>query len=208
MKAVFSVLTALSPVLMLLNMFGAVIAGIWLAVLGKWSVIGWGILGLIISPTVLTVALIPSFGLGLGAFWAAKRHSRVGLLGAGFVGFLYVALIMTAWSIAVMLFFIARADHRSWIPVLLWSYSAATGPWAYMASHDSQNSEYSASAMAVIFAQLGYVAMMALLAFAHPTILDLLLSFAVPVLFCVFIQTRIAALLTGEPSFHSDMDNL
>ena len=201
MKAIFSVLTAISPLLMLLNMFGAVVAGIWLAVLGNWSVIAWGILGLIISPTVLVVALIPNFGIGLGAFWAAKRHSRVGMLGAGFVGFLYVAFIMTAWSMAVLLFFMARADQRSWIPVLLWSYGAATGPWAYMASHDSQSGEYSASAMGVTFAQMGYVVMMGLLAFGHPTILALLIAFGAVVLFGVLVQTRIAAMLTGEPGF-------
>jgi len=44
----FKLITLLSVPLMVINLLGGVVSFIWLAVLGEWGIIGYGIAGLVI----------------------------------------------------------------------------------------------------------------------------------------------------------------
>ena len=70
MKALVAFLMALTLPILVLNIFGGVISGVWLAILGQWQPILWGILSLVGSPIVLALPI--SAGALIMLYPAAK----------------------------------------------------------------------------------------------------------------------------------------
>ena len=108
------------------------ISAIWLAILGEWWTLGYGIVGLF--------AFLVFCGLAGLAGWAgAMISARFLMLPMGWLdgenkkGFgvfffflsLYAVGSLTAWSIGVLYFFAERANEDSIIPTLFWSYFVA-----------------------------------------------------------------------------------
>ena len=77
-----------------LNTFGGIVAGIWLALRGDWGSIGIGLVLLVVAPFILGIALLPSLALAAGAI--AARRSRVAILGLGTLSVIYVSALVTA----------------------------------------------------------------------------------------------------------------
>lgn len=206
MKALTAVVAVLATSLGVLNMLGGIVSGVWLAVLGEWGVIGWGILAFVASNLVLSIALVPSIAIAMGLSKTIERRSVVGSLFLSTLSSLYVAAVMTAWAVAVMVFFMSRADARSWLPMLLWSYGVAIGPWAYMAHKESSSEDRGlASRVAVFFAEIGYVALMLVVAFAQaPTPLLLAAVFGALMLVDVILQSLIAGEAWRQVTAQSD----
>ena len=105
----------LSIPLLLLNLLGWVVAGVWLAIVGQWGSIGYGLLSMVLSHFVLGFALMPIVILAI-----PMQHPRIGTssimqcalaLLAGF----YRLLLMTVWCGAVLYFFLERADSESYV---------------------------------------------------------------------------------------------
>lgn len=161
----------LSIPLMLLNMFGGIISGIWLMILGRWSEFGLGIVILFSGALLLGLVLTPGM-LAQGAALMLIQGKRT-LSGAAlsFVGCLWIYLVMYVWCATTFVTMVSGAGDDV-IPLTLWGYANAVGPWAYMASKDR---EATGSAVAVFAAQVGTVAMMVGLLFlgAPPTIAGL-----------------------------------
>jgi hypothetical protein len=80
MKTLMGLVKALSVPLMLLNLFGGMASGIWLAVLRDWSTLGLGIGSFFVSTFILGIVLRPSWLL-VGAYAAhfAEREKRLDL---------------------------------------------------------------------------------------------------------------------------------
>jgi hypothetical protein len=76
MQAVLSIPTIL---FMSLNFFGGIVSGIWLAVLGQWWAIGYGIAGLFFSSTLLGFAMMPGLLRCTGANAGSKGEARSGI---------------------------------------------------------------------------------------------------------------------------------
>jgi len=72
MKALTGLIIALSIPLMILNMLGGIVAGIWLAILGDCS-IGAGILIFFVSTGILGFVIMPSILLAVPAALCAER---------------------------------------------------------------------------------------------------------------------------------------
>jgi len=87
-------------------------------------------------------------------------------------------VVVVVWSYLMLRYFYGRASDSSQIPFLLWSYGAATGPWAFMASKDQQGQDGGNphSVFAVFFLSLGYICCMLALIF-----------WSVPVASCLWI---------------------
>ena len=64
MEAFVRLMTVMAVPLGILNIFGGVVSGIWLAILGEWGIIGYGILALMVS------------GIGLGLAMAHRPKNR------------------------------------------------------------------------------------------------------------------------------------
>ncbi len=152
-----SVLSVLGMGFIALNMLGGVVSGLWLAFLGKWGAIGLGLAGIFISHIVISIALMPSFDLGAGGAAAANRGSRWGMLFFGLLSNVYIAAIFTVWCMGILLVFVSMADNRSLIPMLIWSYGVALGPWQFLASKDAQAGTGGGSAQTTFFGQAAFV---------------------------------------------------
>ena len=118
MRTLGSLAAALTGVFILLNTFGGIASGIWLVILGEWLAIGLGIVGIVAAHLIISIALLPSLGLGAAAYAAIQRGHRRGGMLIGAASNLYIAALITIWCIAILGVFLSRATPRSWIPLL------------------------------------------------------------------------------------------
>lgn len=199
MKALMGVITALSFPLMLLNVFGGIISGIWLAVLHDWTTLGIGIGSFFISSFVLGIILMPSLLLAAPAAYCAEKGKTAGLVFFGALSSLYVLALITIWCCGVLFALMRDATHANFIPRLIWSYGVATGPWGYMASKDQgENGHDFGSTFAVFLAELAYLVLMVIITFFGITLFGGLKVFGAFMLVGFFVQTTTLVLFQRE----------
>src|SRR5690606_22299873 len=139
MRAIGAILTVIAGGLGVLNMFGGIISGLWLAFTGQWWAIGWGVAGLFFSHFLLGIILLPG---GLLAAPGAMLMEKRPVLAWPFLvlGDLYTSAALCIWCLEVLAFFTSQPGATTAAPValLLWTFGVATGPIAYMASKEEQ----------------------------------------------------------------------
>lgn len=191
---ILAVMTLFTVPIMLLNMFGGIIAGIWLAILGEWWPLGYGLALLVVSTFALSFILMP--GIFLFGMPGAYLLSRGSVLGYPFalLSPLYTFAVMTVWCVWVFHLYMQYADARSFLPLLLWSYGTATGPWTYMASKERDNT---ASAVSTFAAQVGYIVMIVMAVFFQPSLLDLAKGFGAVMIIALTLQFAVGIAMTA-----------
>ena len=172
--SLFGAMTLFLTPVMLLNVFVGIIAGVWLAILGKWWALGYGF-GLLVVSTFgrSFLLMLGSVVFGMPGTHLISRRSVVGaVLGypLALLHSVYTFAVIAVWCVCVFQLYMQYADSRSFIPLLLWSYGTATGPWTYMGSSQRDNA---ASMISAFAAQLGYIVMLAMALFFQPTLVDL-----------------------------------
>src|SRR4051812_35285826 len=125
MQALLSILTI--PI-MVLNAFGGILSGVWLAILGQWWAIGYGIAGLFISTTLLGFAMMPGLIFAAPAAILTEKGKLVLAFPLMLLSQLYTYLVIVAWCLLVYVFFMSRSTASLFWPLLIWSYGAALGP--------------------------------------------------------------------------------
>lgn len=157
MKALLKILAVLMPVLIILNAAGGIVGGIWAAINSDWWAVGYVILGMVVSPYVISIALMPGLAIGVAGA-AAMERGRV-TAGRSFfaVGSFYTNALMLGWAFFVTLAFLGHSRNSSLFPILLLAYGSSTGPWAFLASKDQQGGGNEFSAFGVLLIQVGYV---------------------------------------------------
>jgi hypothetical protein len=127
--------------LVALNSLGWLVGGIWLAVLGKWSVIGWGTLGIFGGSFAIGLFLLPGFLLvGLGMMVLEPGGAIRKLIAAPILAssLLWTFFLMSAWGVLMFYFLSGLRDYEgASLPGILWAYTVATAPWTYMASKEN-----------------------------------------------------------------------
>jgi hypothetical protein len=155
MTALLKPMTTTVTPLAFLNVFGGIVAGIWLAVLGEWGAIGWGLVAIVLSTCGMSMAFLPAVGLdSLGVYFARRGHTLLFSFFALLSSFYTVGTI-ALWCGLVLYFFALLADASSVIPLLLWSYGIATWPFAWMAAKEGNDDFTSLTAM--FSTKAGYV---------------------------------------------------
>jgi hypothetical protein len=140
------IIEILSLPIMLLNIGGGIIGGIWLAVLGEWSLIGIGVLLLFTSHWILSILMMPSLAIaGIAMHFYGRKNYFWGHL-FGFISQLYTNILIV--GTCVFAFFLCSSFYTGdigfgYIPYLLWSWGMALGPWQFFASKEPDN-EFSA----------------------------------------------------------------
>lgn len=162
--------------LMVLNIFGGIASGIWLAILGEWGGIGMGLLASIGGAFFCSILLLPGFLISVPAVLIMEKGSILRVLGfiIGMVGLFWTFIVMSGWGMFSFDYFMARADSDSRIPYLIWAYGVATGPWAYMAS--KEDSDY--SFFSVFFLQIASVTSIVTIGFIDMSGMGIFLTFA------------------------------
>lgn len=172
MTAHLGLIAAFSVPLMILNMLGGVVSGIWLVFLGEWGAVGRGALLFCTSTFLLSFALMPSILFTTPALYYAERGKTFGLVFFSALSNLYILALVMGWCYVILSHFMKDATESSLIPRLIWSYGVATGPWAYMASKDQGPAgEGSTSALTVFFAEVAYLLIMLLVVFTPISLL-------------------------------------
>jgi hypothetical protein len=59
MSKVAAAFASIGVLLLVLNALGGIVSGIWLGVIGEWWALGVGLVGLFVSPFLVTILLIP-----------------------------------------------------------------------------------------------------------------------------------------------------
>lgn len=138
------ILNILTVPLLLLNMGGGIVGGIWLAIRGEWRLIGVGVLLLFTFHLLLSIIMIPGIAIsGLAVVLHEKKNPLWILM--GFLSQLYTNLLIL--GTCVFAFYICSKFYKGdagnigigYIPYLLWSWGMALGPWQYFASKEPNN---------------------------------------------------------------------
>jgi len=199
MKMVMGLIAALSIPLIILNMLGGVVSGLWLAILGEWGVIGRGLLFFFTSTFLIGFALMPSLLLVAPAAYFMERGKSIGLILFGGLSSVYTLGLVTVWCCGILYLFVKDATAASLIPRLIWSYGVATGPWAYMASKEQTNDGGGfASAMSTFLAQVAYIVIMIVIIFFPISLLGAVKIFAAFMLVGLVLQMTFAVLMQLE----------
>jgi len=201
MNAFAKLATVLSVPLGLINMLGGIVAGIWLAILSEWGIIGYGIAALFVSGIGLGIAMMPGLLFAAPAAALHEKGNKIGFYIFGFLGALYTIAILTVWCIAVLFFFAKQANADSIIPILIWSYGVATGPIAWMAQKEMQGgNEY--SMISTFFAQVAYLLVIIAILLFRVSLLDVTILFGVIMFIGLIFQFRIASQIEKEEAYY------
>ncbi len=145
---------------MILNFAGGIVGGIWLATIGQWHLLGYGLVGIISSSFLLGLALLPGMAFLVPASMAVERNRFVTAGCFAALGNIWTYGVLTAWCVGSFLLIVPAHKSGSLWPYLLWSYSVATGPWTYMASREAQADSNSFSSTTAFAACVGAITMM------------------------------------------------
>jgi len=154
MNGLAKTISVLTVPIIILDILGGLVGGIWLAIYGEWGILIGGIIYLFVGAFLISIVLMPSLLLALPATYFAERKKYFGLLFFGFLSATYVAIVIyfsCKWTFEA--YTVALPDGNAILPYLLWAYAIATAPWAYMASKESDNSI--GTFISLFFAKLG-----------------------------------------------------
>ena len=201
MKILMGMLTALSVPLMILNVLGGIVSGIWLAALRDWHAVWLGIVFFFVSSLILGFALMPSILLAAPAAYFAERGKTIGLVFFGGLSSLYTLALITVWCCGVLVLFVRDATHATIIPRLIWSYGVAIGPLTYMASKDQgEGTEGFGSNLATFLTELAYFIVILSVIFLPISLLGVVKVFGSFMLVGLVIQTIVAVYIHREQS--------
>lgn len=143
--------------LILLNMFGGLVAGVGLLILGDWSLVLLGIGWMLLAPFAVSIAMLPAMAFMPLANWAMRRESMPMLILAAIPNVLWTYVLIAATSLYVFSAVASQPDAGffHW----LWAYALVTAPWSFLARKDAESGN-DAGATVSFFVQIGAVAMM------------------------------------------------
>lgn len=191
-NGLISILTPLIFPIMILNIFGGIVAGIWLAILGEWGNIIQGIGFIVFSGLLISFALMPGLLFSGPAIIAMERGKKILGVFLGFLSVLYTYALITIWCIWIMRLFVSSATESTIIPLLIWSYEVALAPWVWLAIKDQQGGGNEFSIFATFLTQIAYIVAM-IMFFLSATLGTIAITFAVIMLIAAILQMTIAS---------------
>jgi hypothetical protein len=198
MKFLLALISALMIPVVLLNMLGCIVSGMWLVIIGQWGIVVLGILFYIASSFGLSFALVPALLLSAPAVYCSEKGKTIPTIFFITLSNLYVIAVITLWCCGILYLFAKGVTTTSLIPRLIWSYGVAVGPWAYMASKEQQSGEALGPTIAAFLAALAYVVIMIIVLFSRITLLQALEVFVGFMLVGLVFQTIMAYLIHKE----------
>lgn len=186
-------MVALMLPLMVLNILGGIISGIWLGILGQWYVLLIGIVAALFGHKVLNVGIMIGMGIfGTPAMALERKGKRTGAMFFAVLNLLYIAFLICLWCFGILLLLGSFVNTAAPIPMMIWSYGVATGPWAYLSQKDQEAGGNEFSAISTIFAQVAFVAMGLAVIFTDLPFFTLAVIFGSIMLVSVIVNSGIA----------------
>lgn len=201
MEAFARLLSVLAVPLAIINMFGGIVSGIWLAILGEWGLIGYGLLALMVSGMAIGLAMAPGLLFAAPAAVMLEKGHKVGGFFFGFLSTLYTVGILTAWCILVLVYYTKQANADSIIPVVIWSYGIAIGPIVWLAQKDLQSgNEY--AMVTTFFIEIAYILTILGILFVGVSLLDVIILFGIIMLIGMVVQFSMAYLVEQSNPYY------
>lgn len=197
MNSFVKLVTGLSLPLSFINMFGGIFAGIWLATLGEWGLIGYGIAAFLVSGFGIGIAMMPGLLFVAPANALYEKGKKLGFCILGALSTLYTIAVLTIWCIAVLFFFLKQANADSTIPILIWSYGVATGPIVWLAQKEMQHGDEFAM-IPTFFAQIAYLLVIIVIFLFRISLLDTTILFGAIMLIGFIFQFKIVSQIEKE----------
>jgi hypothetical protein len=124
---------------LLFNALSGIVACIWLMVLGEWGAIGIGLVLAIGGHFLIGLAMMPGMILAIPIVFFEKLKIKIAMYFFGLLSLAYTYLILSVWCIACLLYFENMAADGTDIPYLIWGYTVAFAPIAFLASKERDN---------------------------------------------------------------------
>jgi hypothetical protein len=169
------------------NVAATLAGGLWLAWLGYWKVIFFGLDELFIGNLIISFAVAPAVALLALAAQDRLKQSLALVIFTSALSIAYAYTFMAIWAVAVFWGFLNAIDKAALLPVLLWSYSSATAPWNYMASAPGAASGFKLQMACV---QTGSLALAAYCVTFFPNLdlFEMPACFVLPILFILLVD--------------------
>lgn len=179
-EALIRIVKATSPSLLFLRNTCELVAGVWLAILGEWSIIGLGVIFWFFSNKALGYALIPSLAFSIPASRCLLRGNATAFLYLGAMSSVYVHGLTAIWCCCIVFGFMKIGAPNSLVPILIWSFGVACEPWVYIARQEFESSQSDESLLmksfvsmiAVYLTQVGFILMCFLIVLMSTTFLQ------------------------------------
>lgn len=198
MQAILGLLTVLLLPLVLLNTFGGLVAGVWLAFLGEWKLIGIGFGVVIVGTGFLKIAMSLGALLADSALVCAQEEKSAGMIVSLALSIAYIMVLMSVWCCGVLYFCMRNSLDSPLIPRLLWSYVMALGPWVFMASQENRDDSPDGGLVSILptfFLELAYVTIMIVILCSSISLIGALQLFACFMSVALLLQVTTATLL-------------
>ena len=121
-----------------LNFAGSIVAGIWLIVIGKWTLVLGALISTLISSWILGLLMLPTLILVAPLTWAAKRKNHFFIFVIGALSTLWTLVLMLLYGVGSFIFVFNNYEGGMILPYLFLAYSVSTAPWTYMASQEAR----------------------------------------------------------------------
>jgi len=187
MERFFSgLITTLSVPILILNVLGGIVGGIWLMVAGEWSLFIGGLLYMMFGAMIIGLLLMPSllFAAPAAAFAEKRKYTLFFIFGLLGIAYTYGLIAVSTYYIADIA--LNSQSAPLWAS-LLWLYAVVLAPWQYMASKEQDNTS---TGMTTFFLALGVVALMVCIG-----IFGMTLGQAFPVLVVILVISLVVQLL-------------
>lgn len=167
MKGFSELAETVSVPLGLLNVLVGMVAGSRLAILGRWDLLGFGLLAILIAGLVAAgFARRPGLLLDVPAV-ARRRPAHPLWIGClSVLGSVYRVAVVTGWCLGILGFFAWRGSGNE-AAALAWSYAIAAGPIVWMDQNEIQGGGGRHAAVITLFAQVAYVLVVLGMVFRH-----------------------------------------
>jgi len=171
-----SILGLIIVVSVILNFSSAIIGGIWLAILGNWGIILFGLIISFLMPFAYSILIMPGLGIAAIIEHYHGRGNRPLMAIFGFLSSAYGYAILAMWILGVFIYFTNRAIISSGYALLFWSHAIMIGPLTYMASKEPPESH--GTTMGLFFAQLSFI-IFVIFFFLHLSLSSFIYSIAI-----------------------------
>lgn len=143
-------------VIAVINITGGLIGGIWLLISGGVNIVIYGFIISVLMPTIYTIVSFPSLGLVTLLARAIEKGKIKSVNILASISFLYEKGLLIAWVYLVFHVVVISLPTLPLLGRILWAYSVAISPLAYMARKEGENAGLGTS-LGVIYAILAFI---------------------------------------------------
>ncbi len=184
--------------LMLLNIFGSIVAIVWLGILGEWHTILLGVIGFILARLILGIALLAGFIFSAPALYFNSINFKPGTMFFGALAMLYTMIMFSAWCFLVLFLLLRTSEHSAALPTILLAYGVATGPVAYLAQRENSTEGGNPfSILTALFLQIAFCSIIVAY-LAHISLEHAIVIFAAIMLANFILQAVLTVLIERE----------